>query len=71
MAQLERDIIAERVKAGLRRAKECGKQIGRQCVDFDPAQVRALRRQGMSLRAIAEVIGISHTHVANVLKSDL
>src|SRR3989442_13992227 len=29
VAQLERDIIAERVKAGLRRAKEEGKRIGR------------------------------------------
>ncbi len=29
VAQLERDIIAERVKAGLRRAKENGKHIGR------------------------------------------
>jgi DNA invertase Pin-like site-specific DNA recombinase len=29
VAQLERDIIAERVKAGLRRAKENGKRMGR------------------------------------------
>ncbi len=29
VAQLERDIIAERVKAGLRRAVEAGKQLGR------------------------------------------
>ena len=29
VAQLERDIIAERVKAGLRRAKENGKKLGR------------------------------------------
>ena len=29
VAQLERDIIAERVKAGLRRARESGKQLGR------------------------------------------
>ena len=28
VAQLERDIIAERVKAGLRRAKKRGKKIG-------------------------------------------
>jgi DNA invertase Pin-like site-specific DNA recombinase len=29
MAKLERDIIVERVKAGMRKAKEQGKRIGR------------------------------------------
>ena len=33
VAQLERDIIAEQVKAGLRRAKENGKRLGRPCAD--------------------------------------
>jgi DNA invertase Pin-like site-specific DNA recombinase len=35
VAQLERDIIAERVKAGLRRAKENGKKLGRPTVKVD------------------------------------
>ena len=36
VAQLERDIIAERVKAGLRRAKENGKKLGRPKSLADP-----------------------------------
>jgi len=35
VAQLERDIIAERVKAGLRRAQENGKHIGRPTARVD------------------------------------
>ncbi len=35
VAQLERDIIAERVKAGLRRAKENGKKLGRPKVEAE------------------------------------
>ena len=54
VAQLERDIIAERVKAGLRRARENGKKLGRPRVSVDMGQVKALRSQGYSTRAIQE-----------------
>ena len=37
VAQLERDIIAERVKAGLRRARENGKKLGRPAAKIDAA----------------------------------
>jgi len=69
VAQLERDIIAERVKAGLRRAKENGKRLGRPKVQVDPDEIRRLRLKGLSLRAIAEVTGISRTTVADILSS--
>jgi len=57
VAQLERDIIAERVKAGLRRARENGKKLGRPC-----------RSQGLSHRAIATQLGISHSTVGQILR---
>ena len=69
VAQLERDIIAERVKAGLRRAKENGKKLGRPKVSVDPDKIRKLRSQGLSLRAVAKVTGISRTTVSDVLSS--
>ncbi len=69
VAQLERDIIAERVKAGLRRAKENGKKLGRPTVEVDPEQIQCLRSQGMSLRGIADNLGISHTKVAQILRN--
>ena len=68
VAQLERDIIAERVKAGLRRAKDKGKRLGRpQGTALDIEAASRLRRKGMGLRQIAEKLGSSKTTVARVL----
>ena len=67
VAQLERDIIAERVKAGLRRAKERGKRIGRPEISVDEGEIQRLRAGGHSLREIAEQVGISHTKVAQII----
>jgi len=68
VAQLERDIIAERIRAGLRRAKENGKRLGRPEVSIDEGEIRQLRSKGLSLRAIGERVHISHTKVARILK---
>ena len=67
VAQLERDIIAERVKAGLRRAKENGKRLGRPRASVDIEKIHWLRSKGLSLRAIAKVTGISRTTVSDLL----
>ena len=69
VAQLERDIIAERVKAGLRRAKENGKKLGRPKVKVDLDQVKALHSQGYSTRAIAQELGLTKSTAANLVKS--
>jgi len=58
VAQLERDIIAERVKAGLRRAKENGKKLGRPRATVDAGKIHWLRSKGLSLRAIAKETGV-------------
>ncbi len=68
VAQLERDIIAERVKAGLRRAKENGKKLGRPRLNY--TNVRKLRDQGLSIRAIAKELGISRSSVQRHTKGD-
>jgi DNA invertase Pin-like site-specific DNA recombinase len=65
---LERDIISERVKAGLRRAKENGKKLGRPRVSVDMDQVKALRSQGYSTRAIAQELGLTKSTAANLVK---
>ncbi len=69
VAQLERDIIAERVKAGLRRAKENGKKLGRPKVKVDLDQVKALHSQGYSTRAIAQELGLTKSTAANLVNS--
>jgi len=68
VAQLERDIIAERVKMGLRRARENGKRLGRpQGTSLDIEAASRLRREGMGLRQIAEKLESSKTTVGRVL----
>jgi DNA invertase Pin-like site-specific DNA recombinase len=54
MAEFERDLIRERVKAGIARAKADGKRIGRRRrTDVLPEEVAALRAQGKSWPEIA------------------
>lgn len=53
IAQLERDIIAERVKGGLRRAVERGKKLGRPRAEVNPEDIKRLRGTGLSFAEIA------------------
>ena len=59
VAELERSLIAERVRAGLRNARSKGKRLGRPRVAVDAAQIARLRSQGASWRAISKQLGIS------------
>jgi DNA invertase Pin-like site-specific DNA recombinase len=68
VAQLEKDIIAERVKAGLRKAVENGKKLGRPRTSIDGGKVHRLRSQGLSHRAIDTQLGISHSTVGQILR---
>ena len=68
VAQLERDIIAERVKAGLRRAAERGKRLGRPKALVEVGEIRRLRSKGLSLRQIGNQLGVSRTTVGQILK---
>jgi len=59
-AEFERGMIQERVKAGLQRAKDQGKRLGRPPVP--PIQLQkivSLREQGLSYRKIANRVGLS------------
>jgi len=58
MAEFERALIQERVKAGLRNAKAKGKKLGRPRVDVDQSRVEALRASGASWREIAGKLGV-------------
>jgi len=59
VAELERCLIAERVKAGLRNARSKGKRLGRPRVAVDAARIASLRAQGLSWREIVAETGIS------------
>ena len=68
MAELERCIIIERVRAGMRRAKLEGRQIGRARLDVNREQVIQDRRSGMSLTQVAKKHGISRASVCRLVK---
>src|SRR6202049_318181 len=57
VAELERSLIVERVRAGLRNARAKGKTLGRPRVVVDTERITALRAQGLSLRSIASELG--------------
>jgi len=64
VAELERGLIAERVRAGLRSAKAQGVRLGRPRVVVDPAKVARLRQLGKPWRTIAHrlKVGVGTVH---------
>jgi DNA invertase Pin-like site-specific DNA recombinase len=56
ISELERSLIVERVKAGMRRAKLEGRRIGRTPLNTNREQVVRDRRSGMSLTQVARSI---------------
>jgi DNA invertase Pin-like site-specific DNA recombinase len=65
---LERELISERVKNGLKNAKAKGRKIGRP--KTRPASsIISLHQEGYSYRKIAQLLGISHTAVAREVQT--
>jgi DNA invertase Pin-like site-specific DNA recombinase len=64
VAELERSLIGERVKAGLRNAKANGKKLGRPTVEFSDGDIQTLIGQGKSMSAIATQLGINKSTVS-------
>jgi len=58
VAELERSLIAERVRAGLRNAKAKGKRLGRPRVFPDARRIATLREEGLSWAKIADRLGV-------------
>jgi DNA invertase Pin-like site-specific DNA recombinase len=63
IAELERSLIVERVRAGMRRAKLEGRRIGRTPLDVDHAALVRDRLAGMSLTRVAQQYGLSRASV--------
>ncbi len=67
-AEFERDILRERVRAGLAHARQQGKKLGRPpSVVHNAAEVRKLCRQGISKSEIARRLEIGRTSVRRLL----
>jgi DNA invertase Pin-like site-specific DNA recombinase len=67
VAELERSLIVERVKAGLRNARAKGKRIGRPRADLDAVQITRLRASNVSWREIGCQLGVCEDRSANLL----
>jgi DNA invertase Pin-like site-specific DNA recombinase len=68
MSKLERDIIAERVKGGLRKARANGKRLGRPKNEVDTDKVIEYRKQNKSIRQIAAELNLSKGAVQRALE---
>ena len=68
MSKLERDIIAERVKGGLRKARANGKRLGRPKNEVDTDKVIECRKQNKSIRQIAAELNLSKGAVQRALE---
>jgi DNA invertase Pin-like site-specific DNA recombinase len=67
IAELERNLIIERVRAGMRRARLEGRHIGRQPIELDEIAIHQDRAAGHSLRQIAQAHRISTATVRKAL----
>src|SRR2546427_213430 len=59
VAELERSLITERVRAGLRNARAKGKTLGRPRVAVDAARIATLRAHGRSWREVCAELGLT------------
>lgn len=67
-AEFERELTRERVKAGLKNAKDNGKALGRPPVRIDLEAVKVMRANNVSLNKIAEELNISKSTLCLYLR---
>ncbi len=75
LSELERQVIRERVRAGIKHAKrhgtKSGKAIGRPLCVFDRAQIEQLRMQGLGLRDIARKLNIGYGTACRAAREEI
>lgn len=69
VAEMERELIRERVHAGLHRARREGKTLGRRRIVVDTERARSLAANGLSLRSIARETGCSLGVIQRALRA--
>ncbi|MBV8672355.1 MAG: recombinase family protein [Acidobacteriaceae bacterium] len=68
IAELERNLIIERVRAGMRRARLEGRPIGRRPIELDHIAILRDRQRGQSLGQLAKNYRVSRTTIHRVLR---
>ena len=67
VAELERSLIVERVRAGMRRARLEGQRLGRPRLDLDEDAILRDRARGLSLGELAKLYRTSRTTIHRIL----
>jgi putative DNA-invertase from lambdoid prophage Rac len=70
VAAFERELIRERIAAGIRNARTRGKRLGRPPAVMDRLKARELRDAGRSLRSIAAELSVPKSVVDRALRND-
>ncbi len=72
-AEFERELISERVRDGMARARKENRKIGRPEIlgkrGMDASRIIALRESGKSIREISQIVGIKRSTIHGILKS--
>jgi DNA invertase Pin-like site-specific DNA recombinase len=71
VAELERSLIVERVRAGMRRARLEGRHIGRRPLNLDREAILSDRQRGQSLGQLAKTHRVSRTTIQRVLQGGI
>jgi DNA invertase Pin-like site-specific DNA recombinase len=69
VAELERNLIKERVHMGISRARKQGKTLGRPRVEVDAHQVAGLRSRGLSWNQIAQRLNVGRGTAERAFRS--
>lgn len=69
IAEFERDLIKERVRAGMRRAREEGVRVGRPRTAIDIRRALELRRAGLGFKQVARQIGVPRSTLFRTLQA--
>jgi putative DNA-invertase from lambdoid prophage Rac len=72
VGEMERDLLVERTQAGLARAKQQGKTLGRptKTTDEQRAQIIAKHQAGATLSELARQYGVSRLSIARIAKPE-
>jgi len=71
VAELERNLIRERIQMGINRARKEGRHLGRPRVTIDPLQVVGLRARGYSWNQIARELGVGRGTAQRAFQSSV
>ena len=77
MAELERDLISERTKMGMAKAKALGKKIGRpkglgkSKLDGKESEIRMFLDKGVTRANIAKILDVSWATLDNFIKKKM